>query len=56
MAKPTSSTLNFARGDLRTNGLTVLLGGTPGGLSVTYMSRSGNTMDLVLDVTGYYVP
>jgi spore germination protein YaaH len=56
IVKPTTSTLNFRRGDVRANGLTVILGGNPGSLSVTYMSSAGNTTDLVLDVTGYYVP
>ncbi len=56
MAKPSTSTLNFVRGDIRANGITVMVGGSPGSLSATYMAASGNTMDLVLDITGYFVP
>jgi hypothetical protein len=55
IAKPPTSTLNFTRGQVRANGLTVALG-TSGTLSPTYLSSSGNKTDLVLDVTGYYVP
>jgi hypothetical protein len=54
-ARPSTSTLNFRRGDIRANGLTVALSPT-GGLSATFLSRSGYTTDLVLDVTGYFVP
>jgi hypothetical protein len=54
-AKPDTSTLNFSKGDVRANGLTVSLG-AGGTLSVTYLSSAGNTTDLVLDVTGYYLP
>jgi hypothetical protein len=54
-ATPSTSTLNFNRGDIKANGLTVAL--SPSGtLSATYMSTPGNTTDLVFDVTGYYVP
>ena len=58
-AKPSTSSLNFVRGDIRANGLTVMVGGSPGSsgsLSATYMAPSGNTTDLVLDLTGYFVP
>ena len=54
-AKPSTSTLNFRKGDIRANSLTVALNSS-GGLSSTYMSSAGNTTDLVLDVTGYFVP
>jgi hypothetical protein len=54
-AKPATSTINFSRGDVRANGLTVALG-AGGTLSATYLSTAGNTTDLVLDVTGYYLP
>jgi hypothetical protein len=30
--------------------------GSGGGLSATYMSTTGNTTDLVFDVTGFYIP
>ena len=54
-ASPSTSTINFNRGDIKANGLTVALG-AGGTLSATYMSTPGNTTDLVFDVTGYYVP
>ena len=56
LAKPTTSNLNFRVGDVRANGLTVQLGGSTGSLSLTYLSAAGSTTDLVMDVTGYYVP
>jgi hypothetical protein len=52
---PGTSNINFGAGDVKGNGLTVVLSGT-GSLSATYMSTAGNTTDLVLDVTGYYTP
>jgi spore germination protein YaaH len=55
IAAPTTSTINFNKGDIKANGLTVALG-LGGILSVTYMSTPGNTTDLVFDVTGYFVP
>jgi hypothetical protein len=54
-ANPSTSTINFVAGDVRSNGLTVALG-SDGSLSATYMSTPGNTTDLVFDVTGYFVP
>jgi hypothetical protein len=54
-AAPKSSTLNFNAGDVVANGITVALG-TGGKVSATYISTAGNTTDLVLDVTGYFVP
>jgi hypothetical protein len=54
-ASPTTSTINFLKGDIKANGLTVALG-SGGTLSVTYMSTTGQTTDLVFDVTGYFVP
>ncbi|MGH2462394.1 MAG: S8 family serine peptidase [Candidatus Limnocylindria bacterium] len=53
VANPTSSTLNFPKGDTRANGVTVALSLT-GTLSATY-GYSGTT-HLVFDVTGYFVP
>jgi hypothetical protein len=53
IAKPSTSTVNFARGQVRANNVTVALSDT-GTLSATFMANSGNTMDLVFDVTGYY--
>jgi spore germination protein YaaH len=54
--KPTTSSINFRRGDVRANGITVMVGGTPVGLAATFMAARGNKTDLVLDVTGYFVP
>jgi spore germination protein YaaH len=54
-AKSATSNFNFVRGDTRANGLTVALS-TGGGLSVTYLSSGRNTTDLVMDVTGYFLP
>jgi spore germination protein YaaH len=55
LTKPTTSTLNFVKGEIRANGFAAEIssGGT---LSATYVSNAGNTSDLVLDVTGYFVP
>jgi len=52
---PGTSTINFVKGDIKGNGLAVALG-SGGSLSATYMSTTGNTTDLVFDVTGYYAP
>jgi hypothetical protein len=54
-ASPSTSTLNFNRGDVRANGVTVSLG-SGGVLWLTYMSTPGNTTDLVFDATGYFIP
>jgi hypothetical protein len=52
--KPTTSALNFLKGDFCSNGVTVALSST-GTLSLTYMSGAGNKTDVVLFVTGYFV-
>jgi hypothetical protein len=49
-----SSTLNFPVGDTRANGLTADLNGD-GDLSITYKGLGG-TANVILDVTGYYLP
>jgi Fibronectin type III domain len=54
-AKPKTSALNFLKGDINANGVTVALG-AGGSLSVTYMSAARSTADVVLDVTGYFMP
>jgi hypothetical protein len=51
---PATSTINFTTGQIKGNGLTVGLA-SGGYLYPTYMSNSGNTTDLVFDVTGYFV-
>jgi hypothetical protein len=53
VAKPGASTINFLRGQIAGNGITVALSST-GSVSATYMSTAGNTTDLVFDITGYY--
>lgn len=53
---PATSTLNFPIGDTRANGATVPLGAT-GQLGATYIGPFGDaTTDLVIDVTGFFVP
>ena len=53
--KPTTSSLNFPRGDNRATGVTVPLG-TGGKLSVTYgASPSSMTTHVIFDVSGYFV-
>jgi hypothetical protein len=53
---PTSSTLNFPRGDDRANGVTVALG-AGGILSVTFVAPTlGPSAHVIFDVTGYFVP
>jgi hypothetical protein len=55
IVKPTTSAINFVKGDNCANGLTVAL--SPGGnLSATYMGGAGNTTNIVIIVTGYFVP
>ncbi len=51
---PTTSTINFPRGDNRANNVTVALG--PGGkLGAVYKAGAGQTTDFVFDVTGYFL-
>ena len=50
---PSTSTVNFVKGEVRANGLAVGLAGD-GTLSAWYLSNPGNTTDLVFDVTGYF--
>ncbi|HEX5014362.1 MAG TPA: hypothetical protein VFV72_09425 [Candidatus Limnocylindrales bacterium] len=54
-ANPTSSTLNFPKGDNRANNVTVALDGD-GNLSAVFVgsSRAAYT-DLIFDITGYFV-
>ncbi len=54
-ATPSTSTINFLRGEVAGNGLAVAMG-TSGTLGATYMSVAGNTTDVVVDVTGYFAP
>ena len=50
---PTTSTLNFPRGDTRANGVTGPLS-PEGTIGLVYRSAAGSTTDLLLDITGYY--
>jgi hypothetical protein len=56
IAKPTTSALNFLKGDNCSNGFTVALNRTSGSLSVTYMASAGNYTNVEIVVTGYFVP
>jgi PKD repeat protein len=51
----TTSTLNFPKGDVRANNLTVQLNPSDGKLSAVYKAAAGATAHLVFDVTGYFV-
>jgi glucose/arabinose dehydrogenase len=53
LVKSSTSTINFAKGQVRANSLTVSLT-TTGTLWATFMSTNGATIDLVFDVTGFY--
>jgi hypothetical protein len=53
-ASPSTSTINFVKGDIKANGLTVALTGA-GSLYATYLSNPPNTTSLVFDVTGYFI-
>jgi hypothetical protein len=51
---PTTSSLNFPKGDNRATGVTVPLSGA-GKLSVTYGAIAGATTQVIFDVSGYFV-
>jgi hypothetical protein len=53
LAHPTTSSLNFAKGQILSNNVTVSLG-AGGTLSATFLGPAGATTDLVFDVTGYF--
>ena len=53
VAHPAAWTINFVKGQIADNSLTVALSST-GALSATFMGSNGATTDLVFDVTGYY--
>jgi spore germination protein YaaH len=56
MNNPTSSTLNFPKGDDRANAVTVRLSGD-GRLAITYAAPTlGPTANVIFDVTGYFAP
>jgi hypothetical protein len=49
---PTTSTINFPKGDTRANGVTVALG-HGGTLAAVYIAGAGSQTHLLIDVTGY---
>lgn len=51
---PTTSTLNFPKGDTRANAVTVPLG-AGGKLWVAFVGASGTRADVIFDVTGYFI-
>ena len=51
---PASSTITFKRGDNRANGVTVALSPL-GTVGVWYGAGAGNVMNLIIDVTGYFL-
>jgi len=53
LTSPTTSTINFAKGQIRANSMTVPLSST-GTLLATFLAPNGYKIDLVFDVTGYY--
>ena len=50
---PTTSTLNFPKGDIRANAVTVPLG-AGGILWITFVGATGAKADVIFDVTGYF--
>ena len=54
-SSPSTSTLNFPLSDNRANGVSVALTAN-GMLWAVYKGSAGSHVDLVFDVTGYYVP
>ena len=55
LANPPNSTMNFNKLDVRGCGATIALSPT-GAISVTYMASAGATTDVVVDVTGFFMP
>ena len=51
---PASSTINFPKGDNRANGVTVALS-PQGTVGAWYGAAGGATIDLIIDVTGYFL-
>ena len=52
-ANPPTSTINFPKGDVRANGITVPLSGS-GSMGLVYMAGTSQRTHLVLDMTGYF--
>ena len=49
------TTINFVKGDIRANNVTVGLGPS-GTLQAVYRATAGATINLIFDVTGYFTP
>lgn len=52
--EPSSSTINFPGGDDRANGVTVALS-QDGSLSAYYGGKTGKSVNIIIDVTGYFL-
>ena len=55
VAYPGTSTINFGANQDVANGVTVPLG-TGGVICLTYVAKPGGRVDVILDITGYFVP
>jgi hypothetical protein len=53
-ANPTTSTINFPTGDVRGNGVVATIDEGSGDVSLTYRASSGATVEIVLDVSGFF--
>lgn len=51
---PGTSTINFSTGQVRANNAVVRLAGAPAGVTVQNSQGGGGTVDLVIDVNGYF--
>jgi hypothetical protein len=51
---PATSTINFPKGDTRANGLAGPVNDSSGEAWVTYRAPSGSTVEIIVDVTGYF--
>jgi hypothetical protein len=51
---PSTSTVNFPKGDVRANNVVVPL--SAGQLQVEYAAKAGASVQFIFDVTGYFVP
>jgi hypothetical protein len=54
VAAPSTSTINFPKGDNRANGVVAKIDPATGKVSLVYRAASGATVHMLLDVTGYF--
>jgi hypothetical protein len=54
VAVPTTSTINFPTGDTRANGIVSMVDAGAGDVSLTYRAGSGATVEVLLDVSGFF--